>query len=68
MRAQDIAHWDVPDMTRVTDEAYELVERGHIDEEAFRDFMFRNPARFWTAANPAFFEGTAVEDEVSKLA
>ncbi|MFP8876507.1 MAG: hypothetical protein VCB99_06270 [Myxococcota bacterium] len=54
-------------MSRVTDEAYELVERGHLDEDSFRDFMFTYPAEFWTAANPAFFEGTAVEGEVAKL-
>ena len=53
-------------MSRVTDEAYELVERGHIDQDSFRDFMFGYPAQFWTAANPDFFKGTAVEGEVSK--
>jgi predicted TIM-barrel fold metal-dependent hydrolase len=67
MFSSDIGHWDVPDMSLVTDEAYELVERGHLDEEAFRDFVFGYPAEFWTAANPAFFEGTAVEGEVAKL-
>ena len=67
MFSSDIGHWDVPDMTRVTDEAYELVEHGHLDADAFRDFMFGYPAEFWTAANPEFFKGTAVEGEVSKL-
>ena len=28
----DIGHWDVPDMTKVVPEAYEMVEDGFIDE------------------------------------
>ena len=34
---------------------------------AFRDFVFTNPARFYTGTNPAFFEGTVVEDAVAGL-
>ena len=29
--------------------------------------MFANPARFWTATNPDFFAGTAVERPVTEL-
>jgi predicted TIM-barrel fold metal-dependent hydrolase len=65
--SSDIGHWDVPDMTEVTEEAYELVEHGVITEEDFRDFVFTNPATLWTGMNPDFFKGTVVEQEVKKL-
>jgi hypothetical protein len=38
-----------------------------MSEAEFRDFTFTNPARFWTANNPDFFLGTAVETDVAKL-
>ncbi len=63
----DIGHWDVPDMTEVLAEAYEPVERGLMSEEAFEDFMFRNPVRLYAAANPGFFKGTVVEDAAERL-
>jgi predicted TIM-barrel fold metal-dependent hydrolase len=64
----DIGHWDVPDMREVVSEAYELVEHGLIAEEHFRDFMFANPWRLWTAMNPNFFKGTRVADAGAQLA
>jgi hypothetical protein len=63
----DIGHFDVPDMTDVLPEAYELVDDGVITEEDFRDFVFGNPARFWGGTNPDFFKGTVVEKQVAKL-
>lgn len=60
----DIGHFDVPDMAGVLPEAYEAVEDGVLTEANFRDFVFANPARFWTALNPDFFAGTAVEAQV----
>ena len=63
----DIGHFDVPDMTEVLVEAYEGVEDGIITEEDFHDFVFANPVRFWTALNPNFFKGTAVETQVQKF-
>jgi hypothetical protein len=63
----DIGHFDVPDMTEVLVEAYEGVEDGIITEDNFRDFVFGNPIRFWTAMNPNFFKGTAVELQVQKF-
>ncbi|HXR35932.1 MAG TPA: amidohydrolase family protein [Candidatus Binataceae bacterium] len=63
----DIGHFDVPDMSEVTQEAWEMVEHGMISEDDFRDFVFANPARLWTAVNPAFFKGTPVESAVSSL-
>jgi predicted TIM-barrel fold metal-dependent hydrolase len=65
--SSDIGHWDVPDMTEVTEEAYELVERGLINEDNFRDFVFANPARLWTSMNKKFFGGTVVEGAVTTL-
>ena len=65
--SSDIGHWDVPDMTEVTEEAYELVQHGLIDEDNFRDFVFANPARLWTSMNPKFFDGTVVEGAVKGL-
>ncbi len=64
----DIGHFDVPDMSEVAQEAYEMVEHGMITEEDFRDFMFANPARLWTALNPGFFKGTPVEAAAAGLA
>src|SRR5579885_1986387 len=64
----DIGHFDVPDMSAVAAEAYELVEHGLITEDDFRDFVFVNPARLWTAVNPDFFKGTAVASAVASLA
>jgi predicted TIM-barrel fold metal-dependent hydrolase len=63
----DIGHFDVPDMTWVLPEAWEPVESGEITREDFRDFVFANPASFWTSTNPEFFRGTAIEDSVEAL-
>jgi hypothetical protein len=64
MMGSDISHWDVPDMTEVLEEAWEMVDHGWVSEEAFTKFTFSNPARFYTGTNPAFFEGTVVEAAV----
>ena len=63
----DIGHWDVPDMTEVTAEAYELVEKELMTAEEFRDFVFTNPVSFYAGMNPEFFKGTVVENEAKKL-
>jgi hypothetical protein len=60
--ASDIGHWDVPEMEGVLPEAWELVEDGHIDEEAFADFVSGNALSLWTSTNPAFFDGTSVSE------
>ncbi len=67
MFSSDLGHWDVPDMTGILGEAFELVEHELIDERAFRDFVFANPVRFYTRMNPDFFVGTRVEADVAKL-
>ena len=67
MFGSDLSHWDVRDMCEVLPEAYEMVEHGWLTEADFRDFMFTNPARFYTRTNPNFFRGTVVEEEISKF-
>jgi hypothetical protein len=67
MMGSDIGHWDVPDMTEVLGEAWEMVDRGWIDEAAFEKFTFSNPVRFYTDTNPAFFKGTVVETAVDRF-
>ena len=67
MMGSDIAHWDVPDMTEVLEEAWEMVEHDWIDAAAFEKFTFSNPARFYTDTNPGFFKGTVVEAAVDAL-
>jgi predicted TIM-barrel fold metal-dependent hydrolase len=67
MMGSDIAHWDVPDVTEVLEEAYEMVEHGWVDTAAFKKFLFTNPARFYTDTNPGFFKGTVVEAAVDEL-
>lgn len=65
--SSDIGHWDVPVLADVAWEAHEGVREGIMAEDDFRDFVFRNPARFWTSGNPQFFAGTRVEAAVSGL-
>ena len=63
----DIGHWDVPDMTKVMVEAYEMVEDGYITDEDFRAFSYGNVVSMHTGMNPDFFKGTVVEAEVEKF-
>jgi predicted TIM-barrel fold metal-dependent hydrolase len=58
----DIAHFDVIDATEVLEEAYELVEDGHITEQNFREFTFSNVVQLYRGMNPSFFAGTVVEE------
>jgi hypothetical protein len=53
-------------MEEVLEEAYELVEHDHLDLAEFRDFTFGHVAELHAGMNPAFFDGTVVEDEVRK--
>jgi hypothetical protein len=63
----DIGHWDVPVMSDVLKEAYELVEHGAIDLDQFKQFTFDNPVRLHAGMNPDFFKGTRVEAAVDKF-
>ena len=58
--SSDIGHWDVPDISEVLEEAWELVDHGLLTESDFRDFTFDHVVELYTAGNPDFFEGTTV--------
>jgi predicted TIM-barrel fold metal-dependent hydrolase len=64
--SSDVGHFDVPDMSEVLHEAWELVEHGLITEADLRDLVFANPVRLHTALRPEFFRGTVVEHAVDK--
>jgi predicted TIM-barrel fold metal-dependent hydrolase len=63
--SSDFTHFDVPDFREVIPEAFELVEKGFVTAEDFREFTFTNAARLHTRNNPHFFKGTAVEGAVA---
>ncbi len=65
--SSDIRHWDVPDMTKVVEEAYELVEKGLISDEDFKEFAFLNPVSLHAGMNPDFFKGTVVEADAARV-
>ncbi|PZQ00192.1 MAG: amidohydrolase [Variovorax paradoxus] len=58
--SSDVGHWDVPEFTEPLAETWDLVEQGLLSAQDFRAFTFGNPLRFYTEANPHFFDGTAV--------
>src|ERR1700682_1278340 len=59
--SSDISHFDVPDMTEVLEEAWELVEEKGMSEKELHAFSFGTPVRLWASLNPDFFKGTVVE-------
>ena len=61
--SSDISHFDVPDMTEVLEEAWELVAEKGLAEEDFHAFSFGNAVRLWASGNRDFFKGTVVERE-----
>jgi hypothetical protein len=63
--SSDFTHFDVPDFREVMPEAFEMVERGFLTEENFREFTFTNAARLHTGNNPSFLSGTVVEEAVA---
>ena len=63
--SSDFTHFDVPDFREVLPEAFEMVEKGFITEQDFREFTFTNAARLHTGNNPGFFEGTVIEQAVA---
>jgi hypothetical protein len=65
--SSDISHFDVPDMTEVLQEAWELVEERGLSEEDFQAFTFGNAVKLWTSVNAGFFDGTVVEGAVRSL-
>jgi predicted TIM-barrel fold metal-dependent hydrolase len=63
--ASDLGHWDVPEFDEPLEEAYELVEKGILDEAQLRTFVFENPLKFYGSLNPDFFTGTVLEQEAA---
>ncbi len=62
----DSGHWDVPDITTVTANAYSLVEQEIITEEDLHYFLSIHPLELYTSLNRDFFKGTAVEKEAEE--
>jgi hypothetical protein len=56
--SSDFTHFDVPGFADVIPEAFEMVERGFVTEQNFREFTFTNAARLHTRNSPAIFKGT----------
>jgi hypothetical protein len=63
--SSDFTHFDVPDFKEVIPEAFEMVEKGFVTEQDFREFTYTNAARLHTRNNPDFFKGTVVEQAVA---
>ncbi|MSP98217.1 MAG: amidohydrolase [Betaproteobacteria bacterium] len=66
MFGSDIGHFDVPDMSGVLGEAYELLEEGRLDAAQFREFTYLNVLKLHTRMNPDFFAGTIIEQAVKR--
>ena len=63
--SSDFTHFDVPDFADVIPEAFEMVEKGFVTEQDFREFTFTNAAMLHTRNNTGFFKGTVVEQAVA---
>ena len=61
----DFTHFDVPDFREVIPEAFEMVEKGFVTEQDFREFTFTNAAMLHARNNPGFFKDTVVEQAVA---
>jgi hypothetical protein len=63
--SSDFTHFDVPDFADVIPEAFEMVEKGFVTEQDFREFTFTNAAMLHTRNDPGFFKGRVVEQVVA---
>ena len=61
----DFTHFDVPDFREMIPEAFEMVEKGFVTDQGFRELPFTNAAMLQTRNNPAFFKGSIVEQAVA---
>ena len=64
--SSDFTHFDVPDFNDVIPEAFEMVEKGYVTAQDFREFTFTNAALLHTRNNANFFKGTVVEQAVAE--
>jgi predicted TIM-barrel fold metal-dependent hydrolase len=65
--SSDIGHFDVPDMTKVVEEAYELVEDAAMTPQDFRDFASDNTIRLHGQMNPDFWKGTPAAEYAARV-
>ena len=63
--SSDFTHFDVPDFREAIPEAFELVEKGFVTAQDFREFTLTNAASLHTRNNPDFFKSTVVEQAVA---
>jgi hypothetical protein len=56
--SSDFTYFDVPDFADVIPEAFEMVEKGFVTEQDFRELAFTNAAMLHTRNSPAIFKGT----------
>lgn len=63
--SSDFPHFDVPDFADVIPEALEMVKKGFVTEQDFREFTFTNAAMLHTRNNTDFFQGMVVEQAVA---
>lgn len=66
--SSDVGHWDVVDFTETLAQSWDLVDQGVLSAEDFKAFVFGNPHRFYTEANPDFFKGTVIEQKLAAVA
>jgi hypothetical protein len=66
--SSDIGHWDVPDMSDVVAESYELVDDGHLSATQWKSIVCDNPIELYRSVNPRFFDGTALESYAAAAA
>jgi Amidohydrolase len=59
--SSDVGHWDVPELSDTLYNSWQLVEAKILSPEDFTAFVYGNPYRFYTEANPRFFDGTSIE-------
>jgi hypothetical protein len=57
----------VPDVFAPVPNSYQLLERGLLSAEDYRQFVFELPAKLHLGMNPDFFEGTALEAATRSL-
>src|SRR5690606_16344358 len=66
--SSDVGHWDVVDFTETLAQSWDLVDQGVLSAVDFKAFVFGNPHRFYTEANPDFFKGTVIEQKLAAVA
>ncbi len=65
--SSDVSHWDVPDMSEVLPEAFEMVEKELLNAQDFEEFTFRNAVLLHGGMNADFFKGTAIEHQTDEV-